>query len=154
MRFFLQRWTALVVLGVITVHFLTMHAWGLHLLYRVTHWQGLARYAAGGLFHSGDAFASTVRGFTSLWRAGSMAQGANLVAMFFMLGGIWVTAFHVANGAWSGASLWKVVSTPESKQLWRITCIALGIALAGVGSLAWYWFTLAPSAHLVLAGKL
>jgi hypothetical protein len=153
-RFFLQRWTALVVLGVITVHFLTMHAWGLHLLYRVTHWQGLARYAAGGLFHSGDAFASTVRGFTSLWRAGSMAQGANLVAMFFMLGGIWVTAFHVANGAWSGASLWKVVSTPESKQLWRITCIALGIALAGVGSLAWYWFTLAPSAHLVLAGKL
>jgi hypothetical protein len=56
-RFFLQRWTALVVLAFITVHFMTMHAWGLHLLYRFTQWQSLSRFTAGGLFHSEDAFA-------------------------------------------------------------------------------------------------
>jgi succinate dehydrogenase / fumarate reductase cytochrome b subunit len=153
-RFFLQRWTALVVLAFVAVHFSTMHDWGLHLLYRVTHWQTLARYAAGGIFQSGDAFASTVRGFTSLIRAGSMAQGVNAVAMFLPLVGIWATAFHVANGAWSGSLLWKIFSTPQSKQLWRFTCIIFGIALASAGSLAWYWFTLAPNALLALAGKL
>ena len=83
-----------------------------------------------------------------------MAQVANVTGMFFLLGSIWALAFHVANGAWSGSLLWKKFSTPQSKQLWRFTCIIFGIVLAGVGSLAWYWFTLAPTAHLVLAGKL
>jgi succinate dehydrogenase / fumarate reductase cytochrome b subunit len=152
-RFFLQRWTALAVLAFITVHFVTMHTWGLHLLYRVTQWQALSRYSAGGIFHSGDAFASTVQGFTSLWRAGSMAQGVNAIAMFFLLVGIWATAFHVANGAWSGALLWKILPTPYSKQFWRLICLIFGIALAGAGSIAWYAFTLAPNAVLALAAK-
>jgi hypothetical protein len=142
-RFFLQRWTALVVLAFITVHFMTLHAWGLHLLYRITRWQILARYSAGGLFHSEDAFASTVHGFTSLWSAGSMVHSANATGMFLLLGGIWATAFHVSNGAWSGALLWKVLPTPKSKQFWRALCFLLGIVFAGLGSIAWYAFTLA-----------
>lgn len=149
-RFFLQRWTALVVLVFITVHFMTMHAWGLHLLYRVTHWQALTRYSAGGLFRSTDAFASTVQGFTSVWNAGSMAHGANVLGMFLLLGGIWAIAFHVANGAWSGAVLWKILPTPQSKQLWRIACIVLGVSLAAAGSIAWYAFTLAPAASKIV----
>ena len=152
-RFFLQRWTALVVLAFVTVHFMTLHDWGLHLLYRVTHWQALTRFTAEGLFHSEDAFASTVLGFTSLWSAGSMAHGANGLGMFLLLGGIWATAFHVANGAWSGALLWKVLPTSQSKLVWRVACFAVGIALAGMGSLAWYAFTLAPNAVLALAAK-
>jgi hypothetical protein len=130
-----------------------LHAWGLHLLYRVTHWDALTRYTATGLFHSEDAFASTVQGFSSLWSAGSMAHGANVIGMFLLLGGIWAAAFHVANGAWSGALLWKILPTPKSKQFWRVICFILGIALAGAGSLAWYAFTLAPSAVLTLAVK-
>jgi succinate dehydrogenase / fumarate reductase cytochrome b subunit len=152
-RFFLQRWTALVVLAFITVHFTTMHAWGLHLLYRFTQWQSLSRFTEGGLFHSEDAFVTTVQGFTSLWSAGSMAHGANVIGMFLLLGGIWATAFHVANGAWSGALLWKVLPTPYSKQLWKIACIVLGVTLAAAGSIAWYAFTLAPNAVLALAAK-
>jgi succinate dehydrogenase / fumarate reductase cytochrome b subunit len=150
-RFFLQRWTALVVLVFITVHFMTMHDWGLHLLYRVTHWQALARYSAGGLFRSTDAFASTVQGFASLWTAGSIAHDVNVIGMFLLLGGIWATAFHLANGAWSGALLWKILPTPYSKQLWRIACIVSGVVLAIAGSIAWYSFTLAPSASRFVA---
>lgn len=70
------------MLAFITMHFVTMNAWGLHLLYRVTHWHALSRYSAGGFFHSGGAFASTVRGFTSIWSTGSAAQGANAIAIF------------------------------------------------------------------------
>jgi succinate dehydrogenase / fumarate reductase cytochrome b subunit len=153
-RFFLQRWTALIIMAFITVHFITMHNWGLHLLYRVTHWQWLTRYATCGLFHSGDAFASTVRGFSSLWSSDSAAQSMNAIAMFLLLIGIWATAFHIANGARTGASLWKIFSTPQSGRLWRVACIIFGIALFGVGTLAWYWFTLAPNAHSALAGRL
>ena len=152
-RFFLQRWTALAVLAFITVHFMTMHTWGLHLLYRVTHWQALTRFTAGGLFHSEDAFASTAQGFASLWSAGSMAHGVNIIGIFLLLGGIWATAFHVANGAWSGALLWKLLPTPQSKRFWKMNCFILGIALAGAGSVAWYAFTLAPGALSTLAAK-
>lgn len=144
-RFFLQRWTALVLLAFITVHFMTMHTWGLHLLYRITHWGALTRYMAAGLFHREDAYASTVQGFSSVWSAGSIAHGANGVGMFLLLGGVWATAFHVANGAWSGALLWKILPTQQSKQLWRTACIVLGIALVAAGSIAWYAFTLAPA---------
>jgi succinate dehydrogenase / fumarate reductase cytochrome b subunit len=65
--------------------------------------------------------------------------------MFLLLGGVWATAFHVANGAWSGALLWKILPTQQSKQLWRTACIVLGIALVAAGSIAWYAFTLAPA---------
>ena len=75
-----------------------------------------------------------------------MAHGANVIGMFLLLGGIWATAFHVSNGAWSGALLWKILPTPNLMQLWRVACVVLGVAMAAAGSIAWYAFTLAPGA--------
>lgn len=149
-RFFLQRWTGLCILSFVFVHFATLHSWGFHLVYRVTGWQALTRYSTGGLFHHSDAFASTAQGFTSLWREGSVAHMGNAIAMLALLAGIISTAFHVANGAWSGASLWKLLTTPKTKLLWRIACISLGVALAVAGSLAWYAFSLAPAARAAI----
>jgi succinate dehydrogenase / fumarate reductase cytochrome b subunit len=94
-----------------------------------------------------------VQGFASLWNAGSTAQGANAIGMFLLLGGIWATAFHLANGTWSGALLWRILPTPQSKRFWKVICFIFGIALAGAGSVAWYAFTLAPNAASALAAK-
>ena len=146
LRFFLQRISGLAILVFLLVHVGRMHGWGLPLLYRLTHADVLARYAGGGSFAAdGAAFASTVSAFHP-WASPS----GNFVIMAFLLLGIWATVFHAANGATSGAPLWKIVETPQGKSRLKYTCVGIGMALAVIGSVAWYAFSLSPNVHATL----
>ena len=61
--------------------------------------------------------------------------------------GVWAAAFHAANGAWSGAVIWNLAAAPESKRRWGYACIAAGVALFLMGTVAWYAFTLSGAAR-------
>jgi succinate dehydrogenase hydrophobic anchor subunit len=145
LRFFLQRATGLAILGFALFHVGTLHEWGLHAVYRATHLGALSRYAAGGLFQAGGAaFQSTVEGFGTF--CGNRSPGNWMVAAFCLLS-IWATAFHAANGAWSGGIIWKLASTPEAKRRWRYVSTAIGVVLIVAGTVAWYAFTLSRAAR-------
>ncbi len=145
LRFFLQRVTGLAILAFLLFHVGTLHAWGLHAVYQATHLGALDRYAAGGLFQAGDAaFRSTVEGFGG--SCGTSAAGNALVAALSLLG-IWATAFHAANGAWSGGVIWGLLPTPESKRRWGRLAIAIGVLLLAAGTGAWYAFTMSSAAR-------
>lgn len=125
-RFFLQRVTALVVLVFLLVHAGTLHRWG------------------RGVFEPhGAAFASTAAGFA----------GANGAMALLGLLGVWAAVFHFANGAWSGAVIWKLATTPESKRRWGVACTGVGVILFAAGVLAWYAFTLSGAARAVGSGQ-
>jgi succinate dehydrogenase / fumarate reductase cytochrome b subunit len=145
LRFFLQRATALALLAFALFHVGTLHAWGLHAIYQATHLSGLGRYAARGLFQpAGEAFRSTAEGFGGF--CGSWTAGNFLVALLSLLG-IWATAFHAANGAWSGGVVWGLAPNAEAKRRWTYAAIALGTVLLLAGTGAWYAFTLTGAAR-------
>lgn len=143
-RFFLQRVTGLVILAFGLFHLGTIHEWGLHTVYRATHLSALSGYSAGGLFQAGAPFRSTAQAFGRF--CGTSAAGNLLVAAFLLLG-IWAAVFHTANGAWTGAGIWNLIPTPESKRRWRFVCIAIGTVLFVAGTVAWSAFTLSSAAR-------
>jgi succinate dehydrogenase / fumarate reductase, cytochrome b subunit len=145
LRFFTQRVTGIAILAYLALHVGTLHPYGLHLLYRATHAQALTRYAEGGLFQSQAAFASASAAFRTPWTAGQPFSFANIVLMIAALLGILGTIFHTANGAWSGAQVWSLLPSPESKQRWGTVCLVCGVLLAAAGAFAWFSFAL--SAH-------
>jgi hypothetical protein len=61
------------------------------------------------------------------------------------------TVYHIANGVWSGAILWKIVQDDQGKARMGYLSLALGIALAAVGCVAWYAFALSSNVHATLA---
>ena len=144
LRFFLQRLTGPAILAFALFHVGTLHEWGLHRIYQATHMAALSRYATGGLFQAGSAFRSTVDGFGNF--CGASTVGNLLVALGCLLG-VWATAFHAANGAWSGGVIWNLLPTPESKRRWGDVCVAIGIVLFVVSTAAWYAFTLSSAAR-------
>ena len=145
LRFFAQRATGLALLAFALFHVATLHAWGLHAVCRATHLGALNRYADGGLFQAGGAaFRSTADGFGRF--CGAWTAGNALVAVLSLLG-VWATAFHAANGAWSGGVIWGLASAQESKRRWGYVCAAMGIALLALGTAAWCAFTLSDSAR-------
>jgi succinate dehydrogenase / fumarate reductase cytochrome b subunit len=91
-------------------------------------------------------FASTAAGFHP-WNSSL----ANSVTMLLLLAGILGTVFHIANGAWSGAILWKLVQTDQGKVRMGYASAAVGLVLAVMGCIAWYAFSLGPGVHLALA---
>jgi len=145
LRFFLQRVTGLAILAFALFHVGTLHEWGLHAVYQATHLSVLSRFASGGLFQAGGtAFRSTVEGFGRF--CATSAAGNVLVAVLSLLG-VWATAFHAANGAWSGGVIWNLVAKPESKRRWGYFAVAIGVALSVAGTGAWYAFTLSRAAR-------
>jgi succinate dehydrogenase / fumarate reductase cytochrome b subunit len=57
-----------------------------------------------------------------------------------LLLGILGTVYHIANGAWTGGILWKLVESEGGKARLGYVCAAAGLALAAMGSVAWYAF--------------
>ena len=152
LRFFLQRASALVILSFVLIHIATLHQWGLHLAYHLTHWSALARYSTGGLFQAqGAAFRSTVVGFREPWSTAGPGSFMNLALMIFGLISVIATAFHAANGAWTGGLVWKITGTKVNETLWSCLCYEVAIVLLGTGFVAWYAFTLSASAKAVVA---
>ncbi len=139
LRQWLQRVTALILLVFLAFHLATMHRWGLHLVFRLTHWPALERYAAGGLFEPSRAFASVRDGLGNFWSAASGHPANLLIAQFYLLG-IAAAVYHSANGVATGAEVLGVTATPAAQQrFWRI-CLVVAPALLITGMVAWYAF--------------
>jgi succinate dehydrogenase/fumarate reductase cytochrome b subunit len=139
LRQWLQRVTAVILLAFLAFHLTTMHRWGLHLVFRLTHWPTLERYAAGGLFEPSRAFASVRDGLGNFWSAASGHPANLLIAQFYLLG-IAAAVYHLANGVATGAEVLGWVKTPVAQErLWRIGVMAApALLLAGLA--AWYAF--------------
>jgi succinate dehydrogenase / fumarate reductase cytochrome b subunit len=144
LRYFLQRWSGLAMLVFLLLHIATMRGRGLSL---VGHGSAtrLLRMASAGA-PDGTAFAYTVSGFHP-WNSPVMDS----ITIAFLLLGILATVFHVANGACSGGILWKVVQSDRGKAWLNCVSLVAGLALADLGCLAWYAFSLSPNVHAVLA---
>jgi succinate dehydrogenase / fumarate reductase cytochrome b subunit len=136
LRYFLQRWTGLAMLSFLLPHIGSMRGW----------WPSL------GLTHTlhGSAFVETAVAFHP-WSS----PAANSITIEFVLAGILGTVFHVANGAWSGSVLWKIVQSERGKAWLGYATLVAGLVLADMGILAWYAFSLSPNVHaaLRLAGR-
>jgi succinate dehydrogenase/fumarate reductase cytochrome b subunit len=138
-RYWLQRVTAVILLVFLAFHLATMHRWGVHLVYQITHWPALGRYAAGGLFEPRRAFASVSEAVSLFWDD-LAANPANLLIAEFYLLGIASAVYHLANGVATGAEVLGFVSGSAQKEsLWRC-CMGGGVILAAIGMLAWYAF--------------
>jgi hypothetical protein len=114
---------AVILLAFLAFHLATMHRWGLHLVFRLTRWQALDRYAAGGLFEPSRAFASVRDGLGNFWSAASGHPANLLVAQFYLLG-ITLAVYHLANGVATGSEVLGLTATPAAqRRLWRITTV-------------------------------
>jgi succinate dehydrogenase/fumarate reductase cytochrome b subunit len=139
LRYWLQRVTAVILLVFLTFHLATMHRWGFHLVYQVTHWSALGRYAAGGLFEPRRAFASASEALSLFWN-GQAANPANLLIAELHLLGIASAVYHLANGVATGAEvLGFVTGSAQKESLWRC-CMGAGVVLAVIGIMAWHAF--------------
>ena len=147
-RFTLQRWTSVILFLFVAFHIATLHKWGFHLAYQITHMHGLDRYAAMGLFNAhNQAFQSTVSSIRNYWNTQSPANPGNLLVMAFYLLGVWSAVFHFANGLWTAAIAWGLTVTANAQRRWGHVCLACGIAMFLVGTMAWAAFTIAPAAQ-------
>jgi succinate dehydrogenase / fumarate reductase cytochrome b subunit len=144
-RFFLQRLSAVILLLFIAFHVATMHRWGLHLLYEATGSEALKGYQAGGLFHEGQAFSSTARAVGGYWAPDVVGNPANLLVAGFYALGIWAVCYHLANGLATAAMAWGITVTATAQRRATLLCLGLGVALAVVGTAAWYAFNFASS---------
>ncbi len=146
-RYSLQRWTAVLLLAFIAFHIATLHKWGFHLVYQVTHMKALSGYATMGLFNpENQAYQSTMTGIKYYWNYDNAWNPGNIAVMAFYLVGIWSAVFHLANGLWTSAIAWGLTVTAASQRRWGNVCLAIGIIMTIVGTAAWYSFTLSPNA--------
>ncbi len=139
LRYFLQRWTGLAMLAFLLLHVGSMRGWWPSPLNR---WS--ASHPTGGQELS--VFVNTAAGF-HLWNS----LGVNFITIALLLAGILGTVFHIANGAWSGGVLWKIVQSDRGKYWMGYVSLVAGLVLAEMGILAWYAFTLSPNARVALA---
>jgi succinate dehydrogenase / fumarate reductase cytochrome b subunit len=147
-RYTLQRWTSVILVVFILFHIATLHKWGFHLVYQITHLKALEGYAAMGLFNAhNQAFQTTVEGIRYCWNDQSPANPGNIAVMALYLLGVWAAVFHCINGMWTGAIAWGLTVTANAQRRWGHVCLALGIALFVVGTAAWAAFTIAPAAQ-------
>jgi len=148
LRYTLQRWTAVILLLFVAFHIATLHKWGFHLVYQITHLQALESYATTGLFHAhNQAFQSTVGGIRNFWNAQSPTNPGNILVMAFYLLGVWSAVFHFANGLWTAAIAWGLTVTANAQRRWGHVCLMLGVAMFVIGTAAWAAFTIAPDAQ-------
>lgn len=138
LRQWLQRVTAVILLAFLAFHLATMHRWGLHLVFRLTHWPALERYAAGGLFEPSRAFASVRDGLGNFWSAASGHPANLLVAQFYLLG-ITAAVYHLVNGVATGSEVLGLTNTTSAQRLWSICLVAAPLLLLA-GMAAWYAF--------------
>jgi succinate dehydrogenase / fumarate reductase, cytochrome b subunit len=144
-RYTLQRWTSVILTVFILFHIATLHKWGFHLVYQMTHMKALEGYATMGLFNARNvAFQTTVRGIRYFWNDQSPTNPGNVAVMALYLLGVWSAVFHFANGMWTGAIAWGLTVTANAQRRWGHLCLAFGIVMFIIGTLAWAAFTIAP----------
>lgn len=139
LRYWLQRVTAVILLVFLGFHLSTMHRWGLHLVYRITHWPALGRFAAGGLFEPQRALPSVSESVWHFWDAHA-ANPANWLVVQLYLFGLAAAVYHLCNGAATGAEVLGFAAVPARKERLRRVCLGTGFVLAAVALAAWFAF--------------
>lgn len=112
-RYFLQRISAVVLAAFVLAHLGFLHNWGFHAVPHDANAAALAGYDGARVLFGGH------------WWS---------IPLFCL--GIAAAAYHIANGAISGARVWGMFSSPAANLAWRHACLAVGIALATAGLLA------------------
>ncbi len=130
LRYFLQRWSGLAIIAFLLPHVAILRGW--------------AHPVLGGALSSAGVPESGGFGYTLLALHPWSSAAANSAMIGLLLAGILGTVFHVANGAWSGSVLWKLVSSDRGKAWLNFASLAAGIGLAALGCIAWYAFSLRP----------
>jgi succinate dehydrogenase / fumarate reductase cytochrome b subunit len=144
LRYFIQRWSGIAMLAFLLTHISAMRGWGSSAL------GFLGRSAAA---HSlSPVTAPTSFEYTAAalhpW---SPALGS--VTAGFLLFGVLLTVYHIANGAWTGSILWKIVQTEEGKTRMGYLAAFAGVILLAMGVMAWYAFSLSPNIQPILASR-
>lgn len=143
LRYALQRASGAILAAFALFHVGTMHRWGFHLLYRMTGWEALSRYAGGGLFDPQRAYASVAAAFAG----GPEGWGGEFVSGFYLLGLV-AAVYHATNGTATVASLlkWTVGLGPGQEaepSPWLPSAIlTAGLLLALLGLAGWAAFAL------------
>jgi succinate dehydrogenase / fumarate reductase cytochrome b subunit len=155
-RYFLQRWTAVILLAFILFHVGTLHKWGLAGV-RDLIWtmhpapggflSGIANWCNnwGGTFKAEDAYGTTVSGVRHYFYDSDNPQYLgirNYAVWVFYLLGIWSATFHFANGLWTAAIAWGLTTTARAQKRWGNVCLGFFIIMTLIGTLAWLAFTI------------
>lgn len=142
-RYFWQRLTAVSLLGFLLFHIGTLHRWGFHALYKLTGWDALQRYAAGGLFNpSHDPFTAVVNGIGHFWNPQLPCDPGNFAVVSLYFVGIVAAVYHFVNGLSTGAMvLHWTKSRGSEKKFWYI-CLAAGCLLLVMGLVELSAFTM------------
>lgn len=122
LRQWLQRVTAIIMLGFLTFHLVTLQRW------------------LGGRFDPDHAFSSLSDAIWHFWRGLPAGHPGNVLFATFYLLGLTAVAYHLTNGIATGASVLGLTTTvPARQRLWGICLVAgPGLLLAGVA--AWWAF--------------
>lgn len=121
-RYAWQRWTGMIALVFLLVHVFHMHGW-----FHATVWLefvatplGMGRFRA---YSAASTMAEAMDGF--LWPT-------------FYLIGVLACVYHLANGLWAAGITWGLWITPQAQARATKLCGVIGIALAVIGTGAWW----------------
>lgn len=123
-RFFLQRFSGLVILFFVTMHIGMLHNWGFHAVAR-NHRTALAGYDALKIFPL-----------------------SGIAGAYLFLFGVLMVIFHLGNGAVTGAHVWGIIKREYPARFWIYACITVCGALTLCTLTAWYAFTGASLFHI------
>jgi len=133
LRYFLQRASAVAILGFVIAHLLVVRFSG------VT----AATTAAAA---PPALYALSV---TQLWGGAdpaALSGPAQVTGLALLLLGTCAMIYHLSNGLWSAAIAWGFTATPAAQRRWGFVCVALALTLLMFGVLGWCAFGVLPVA--------
>ncbi|MGO8677801.1 MAG: hypothetical protein ACLQVX_18250 [Limisphaerales bacterium] len=143
-RYWLQRVTAVILLGFLAFHLATMRQWRFHLAYEITPWLGLAPGPASGFFEPRHAFEFVSGSLWRFWDEHAANPADLLIAQFYLLG-VASAVYHLANGMATGAQALGFAVTLKQKERYLGFCTGAAFVLTAIGMAAWYAFAPAAS---------
>jgi succinate dehydrogenase / fumarate reductase cytochrome b subunit len=126
-RYFLQRFTGVILLAFLIYHVGTLHHWGFTLF----GLQKVPDFTAENV-----AYQSTASAIKTPYESAA----ANFVVKTAYLLGVLAAVFHWANGLWTAAIAWGLTVTARAQKLWGHVCLAFGIFMLVIGVGAWIAF--------------
>ena len=136
-RYTLQRVSGLVLLVFLAYHLATLHRWGLGLIYGLTHWSALSSFP---WFHMNFAYTSTVDAIKTPYSHNPWFW-ANILSDGLYFLGVWAAVYHLSNGLWTAAIAWGLTITAKAQRRWGNVCVAIGVVVGIIGTIAWLGVT-------------
>jgi len=123
-RYSWQRWTGVIALVYLFVHVLHLHGW-FHFEPYLAVIEPL-NFAQFKPYNAASTMMSAMNDFGGfVWPA-------------FYLVGMLCCVYHLANGLWTAGITWGLWLTPAAQHRATLVTTAFGVALAVVGTAAWY----------------